>query len=265
MANMNGVFGKVVHGCAAMGAMNAASYLWKAKVVDKLLHPPAAESGYRMGQLSAKQLHEPVDCRYGSSDLKVFNQIFFLDEYGPVRTSSDAKLIVDCGANVGYSTAYFLSKYPTAQVIAVEPDRRNYEVLTRNTAGYGARAVAINAAVWSHKTRLALHRHDRGEWATQVKEANVAESADIDAVDIPEILNRSKHDRIDLLKIDIEGAEGELFSHNYESWIDRVETIVIELHGDSYERIFHEALKGRKFGFGTSGELTIASRLLPAS
>jgi FkbM family methyltransferase len=243
-----------------MGTINALSFLWKARVLNMRYLRPGTADVYRTGRLRAKQLRSPMTCRYGSTDFKVFNQIFFLAEYEPLQLSKDPELIVDCGAYVGYSTAYFLSKYPKADVIAVEPDRRNYELLKQNLTEYGGRVTALHSAVWSHKTRLRICHDALGEWATQVRECKQGEQADIEAVDIPSILERSKHDKIDILKLDIEGAETVLFSRNFEPWIDRVDAFVVELHGDSQKALFFQALSREDFDFSTSGELTMARR-----
>ena len=62
----------------------------------------------------------PLVCRRGTSDLEVFGQIFSHREYRCLDSVRDAGLIIDCGANVGFSSAYFLTRYPTAEVIAVD-------------------------------------------------------------------------------------------------------------------------------------------------
>ncbi len=260
MSGDPGKFKKLMNGCSNMGTANALSFLWKAHVLNRLYFRQAKTDAYRTGSLTTTQLPHPVACRYGSSDFKVFNQIFFQDEYAPAQVSKDAKLIVDCGAYVGYSTMYFLQKYPNADLIAVEPDSRNYVLLKQNLEQYADRVTIINSAIWSHKTRLKIRRRAHGEWATTVAECGDDERADLEALDIPAILARSRHSRVDLLKLDIEGAEGVLFTRNYESWIDLVDVFVIEIHGDSYEKIFLRALSGGKFEFSTSGELTIARR-----
>ena len=89
------------------------------------------------------------------------------------------------------------------------------------------------------------------------------EQGDVDACDIPTLLGARNYNMIDVMKIDIEGAESVLFSRNYESWIDRANTFVIELHGAYHKEIFLQALSGRGFDFSISGELTIAQRRHP--
>ena len=64
--------------------------------------------------LTCRRLLYPVYARRGSSDLAVFHQIFVSHEYRCLAGLTNPKLILDCGANVGYSAAYFLSRFQAA-------------------------------------------------------------------------------------------------------------------------------------------------------
>ena len=66
--------------------------------------------------------------RFGTSDRAVFNQIFIEQEYACLNHVKDPKLIMDCGANVGYSSLWFLNRYPGAHMIAIEPDAGNFKL-----------------------------------------------------------------------------------------------------------------------------------------
>jgi FkbM family methyltransferase len=205
----------------------------------------------------------PLWVRMRSSDLDVFSQIFIQLEYDCLRVS-DGGLIMDLGANVGYSSAYFLTKFPRSPVIAVEPDLYNFRMLQRNLAPYGARVTAIHAGVWSRSTKLSLRDipyRDGGDWTRQVQEDSEGE---IDAIDITSLLKHSHHTSIGLLKMDIEGAEAIVFRDNYSLWLNQVEQIAIELHDDSIfgsgTDTFYNAVRGREFEFSRSGELVICTR-----
>jgi FkbM family methyltransferase len=239
-------------------------YVYKTKIFSKIYSiTQKTYNNYINGRLRTKQLLYPVIFRYNSSDIDVFSQVFIADEYNPLTTIRDVKLIVDCGANVGYSAAYFLSKFPEAYVIAVEPDTRNYELLKENLRNYGDRVAIICSAVWSHKVGLKvciICSGEKSEWATTVRECTYDEQADLEALDISTLLNQSNYDDIDILKIDIEGSEKILFSRNFETWVNKVRTYAIELHGEESREIFYRALISGSFNFSRSGELTIAQR-----
>ncbi|MCE9591707.1 MAG: FkbM family methyltransferase [Planctomycetes bacterium] len=206
-------------------------------------------------------------CRASTSDLAVFRQVFRDREYGCVDGFKSVSLVVDCGANVGYSSAYFLSRFPACDLIAIEPDPENHALLVKNIAPYGGRARAVRAGVWSHPCRLTISEaayRDGEEWSRQVRECRPDEKSDLEAVGIADLLAKSGHDRISILKVDIEGAEGVLFSEGCVRWLDRVDCIVIELHDDSVfgrcTDIFFNAIKGRGFDVSRSGELTVCRR-----
>lgn len=209
----------------------------------------------------------PIQCRANTSDIAVFTQIFIELEYSCLKHVKDANLIVDCGANIGCSSAYFLSRFKSSRLVAVEPDPGNFEQLKLNMKPYGDRCTAINSGLWSHATRLKMATptfRDGQEWSRQVEECAGTVPNSFGAIDVGTLLRKSGKSRIDILKIDIEGAEAVVFSRNFEHWLDRVDNLVVELHDDSSfgnaTRIFMEAVQGRGFRVGTHGELTVCSR-----
>lgn len=205
----------------------------------------------------------PLLCRAGTSDRWAFGQVFVRQEYGIAPADLNPELILDCGANVGYTSVYFLTQFPHAHVIAIEADERNLGVLQRNLAPYGNRARVIHAGLWSDRTQLRLcdgQRASKGEWGSWVRECQPGELPDVMAVDVQTVLDDSGFDSIDILKIDIEGAEAVVFSKSYRTWIDHVQTFLIELHGPECTEVFRRALEGRAYAFSQRGEVTVATR-----
>src|SRR5271156_5052624 len=100
-------------------------------------------------RLRSRYLDYPVWVRPETSDRHVFQQIFRNREYRCLDHVKRAELVIDCGANVGYSAAYMLSRFQDAFVIAVEPDLRNFEAMIRNLSPYAGRFRAVNSGVWS--------------------------------------------------------------------------------------------------------------------
>ena len=203
-------------------------------------------------------------CRKDTSDWTVFRSVFVQREYAFLESLEQPKLIVDCGAYVGYSTAYFLTAFQDAHVIAVEPDAANFAVLSHNIAPYRDRVTTLHSALWSHPTGLVVRPGVYGDgraWATQVAECGPGDREDIHSIDIPTLLERSPFERIDILKLDIERAEAVVFGDRYEAWIDKVNVFVIELHDDECRDVFFDALSTREFEFSVAGENTIARRV----
>jgi FkbM family methyltransferase len=225
---------------------------------------PGDERRYTLTPRNA--LH-PLDCRSRTSDADVFNQIFIECTYDNIEELEHAEFVVDCGANCGYSTAYFLTRCPRAEVIAIEPDADNAAMLARNTLAYGSRVQLLRSAIWSHPTALVvsgeIYRDGRA-WTRIVREARPGEPNSFQAVDIGTLLRDSTHERISILKVDIEGSEGVVFSAGYESWLPRVDNILIELHDDSpfgdCSSIFRRAIADEGFAISHYGELVVCRR-----
>ncbi len=180
---------------------------------------------------------EYVDC----TDVSVFNTTYRSKQYN-YDFAKPPKVIIDAGAYTGLSATYFASTYPEAKVIAIEPDSANFGLLVRNTSGL-ANVQAVRAALWSSNRQVELTDPGNGAWAFRVAEMGDPGSAGlhsekvahnrIPAITIPEIINTYSLSRIDLLKLDIEGSEKEVFAGSA-SWLEQVGAICIELH-DKFE------------------------------
>ena len=113
----------------------------------------------RLIKLTAKSLRYPVFARPATTDQMVFHQIFIEHEYAPFDNLQPS-LIVDCGAYVGYSAAYFLSRFPNAQLICIEPEPSNFSLLQLNLSRYSDRCILINGAIWPKQRRLRFQTRD---------------------------------------------------------------------------------------------------------
>ena len=165
-----------------------------------------------------------MDVRLRTSDLAVVAQIFVDGEYD-TDYGVQPEFIVDAGANIGASPIYFANRFPDALVVAVEPDPANYAILASNV-GRWPRIIPVHAALWPEDAMVELSDHGYGTWGYQ---ATVSQSGSIPAMSMVRLLESAGIERIDLLKIDIEGAERDLFNASHD-WIHRVGAIVIELH-----------------------------------
>ena len=180
----------------------------------------------------------PVAYRPIAEDSAVVNSIFGAQEYQlPHIENYQPKLILDCGGNIGCAAVYFANKYPDAQIYSIEPEMDNFKLLTFNTAFYEN----------IHPIKSALL--DKETFRTTT---------------VSKLLADSGFDEIDLLKIDIEGAEKEVFAApDVDDWLSKVKVLVIELHdrmklGCSDE--FFKAISKYKWYFAFRGENLIFIR-----
>src|SRR5262249_15125175 len=151
----------------------------------------------------------------------VYNQIFLERGYQCLDSIRDPQLIIDCGANVGFSAAFFLTRHARAKLIAIEPEKSNFHLLKRNVARFGSRVRTIHGGVWSHRCGLKVERlgyRDGREWSVRVRESQPGERTDIEAFDVGSLLSQSGCDRISILKIDIERSELEVFKNGNLDW-----------------------------------------------
>jgi methyltransferase FkbM-like protein len=102
---------------------------------------------------------------------------------------------------------------------------------------------------------------DGQEWASQVRECVEGETTDVSATDLLTLMDNAGLTEVDLLKIDIEGAERVIFANECQAWLDRVHNLAIELHDEECTSIFFDALTSYSYDLSRSGELTICRNL----
>jgi FkbM family methyltransferase len=197
----------------------------------------------------------PIQIRVYTDDVLVFWQIFINKEYDfPIKLNP--QIIIDGGAYTGFSTVFFANKYPKAKIIAIEPEWSNYQLLEKNTSDYCGIEL-YNTAIWNKNSYLKIKDSRQAKSAFMVEERISDEQGSFRAVTIGDILNNSGFDEIDILKLDIEGAEKEVFSHNYEEWLNKVNILIIELHDRMKEgcsKAFFSAIKKYTFNKTFKGE-----------
>jgi FkbM family methyltransferase len=168
--------------------------------------------------------------RLGSSDIPTFRKVLVDCEY-ELPVSFEPKTILDAGANVGLSAVYFASRFPSARIVAIEPERANFELLLRNVAPYPNVTCLRKALVGVPRT-VSIVDPGEGSWAFQAAQVGDERAAHIDEVEgvtVSEVMRTFGWTHIDLLKLDIEGSEKEVFEAG-RPWIDSVDIIVAELH-----------------------------------
>lgn len=180
-------------------------------------------------------LAQDVICRMQETDPEVFNQIFIRNEYSHPFLPENANVIIDAGANVGYSVLFFNKLYPNATIIALEPDPSNFEVLKKNCSHLN-NVILLNAALWKNCSDLELkftadNGNKLGSWAVRTVESkNKTITTTTKAFDIPTLIERYSIKSIDICKIDIEGAEKEVFENTNAAWYYNIELFILETH-----------------------------------
>lgn len=153
--------------------------------------------------------------------------------YEPLTSLPDRPLVIlDCGANIGIASLYFADRYHNAVVHAFEPDIDNFQSLMANTHGLGQRVTLNQAAVSESNGYGELFLGKQTELHSLLPEmlqADEKSSEMVKLVALKSYLDDNKISHVDLLKLDIEGAELDALKGLQEN-IKDVGLIVGELH-----------------------------------
>ena len=171
----------------------------------------------------------PYSVRY--SDLLTlcpqWHDIFVLGSLA-FETMDPAPRILDCGANVGLASLFYKRRYPAARITAFEADPAIAALLAHNVRANGAADVeVVAAAVWTEAGAIAFQADGADGGAV----ASLGGGRAGAAVRVPAIrlADRLAHERIDLLKLDIEGAEAAVLT-DCAGVLENVNAILLEVH-----------------------------------
>jgi FkbM family methyltransferase len=205
----------------------------------------------------------PVHFRPRTSDPDVIEQVFVRQEYACVAGLAEVRTILDCGANIGCTAFYLLHAYPDAEVVVVEPDEANLRICRLNLAPFGERVRFLQAGVWPRAEPLRVERgkfRDGRAWSYQVRPCRSGQRPDMTGIPLRDLVSMLPSG-VDLLKIDIEGAERGVFEALESDALERVRNIAIELHDEACERAFDRALETYSGERMVAGELTVIRNL----
>lgn len=167
--------------------------------------------------------------RRHTSDVAAFEQVFIEGEYELDFGDCSPRLILDGGANIGCASAFFAKKFPRATVMAIEPELSNFMILEDNVRRF-SNVKALNAAIWNVDGHVEILNPSADNWAFRVQQSTAQNSSRVPALTISTIMKIAETERIDILKLDVEGAEKEIFDETSAQWLDKVGIIIIELH-----------------------------------
>lgn len=181
-----------------------------------------------------------------SGDLFVFHEVFLDGCYHvPATWGRDVRNVVDLGANVGLTTLYLSRAFQQARFICVEPDPNNAAILRHNVSCLGERVQVLEGAI-SDRAGEALFDSSEHSWGGKLIEQGQESTRTVRCFTMDEIVADCDLDTIDILKVDIEGAEEQLFRGSAE-WLGRVKVIIVELHGSYSIERFRQDVQGHGF------------------
>ena len=209
--------------------------------------------------------------RTGTSDEGVVSQVFQNQEYAihQLRRFTEISefidtqyragrrpLIVDGGANIGAGSVFFALAFPTAAIIAVEPEEHNFSILCKNVEGLKVKC--LRAGLSCSAGSLRVFDPGIGHWGYRTEPA--ADGVGIPSVTVSQIYQRECQEGTFpfIVKIDIEGAESDLFDKDT-AWFSETPIVIIEPHDwllpkAGTSRSFLQCLAGQPRDFILMGE-----------
>lgn len=196
--------------------------------------------------LLLKKFDYPADFIINKEGAKIFNEGVVLDlnnkflklttrganEGLPIdvflrQHRKDLKTIIDAGAFQGEISLYFASKYPDAKIYAIEASPENFKLLKKN----------IGQQFFSTKNIFPFNTAlSSVNGTTMVSIGGGSENTIVDVKDgiktpcitLDKFIQDNQIDKIDLLKIDIEGAEPMLFE-SIKKHLEKIQVIYMEI------------------------------------
>jgi FkbM family methyltransferase len=214
-------------------------------------------------RVSIRDYPHPFHFRHATTDKYIIADVLLDAQYNCLMGFEGVRTILDIGANIGTTSVVLLNAYPEAHILALEPDPGNFAVLQKNMAPYGARAVALRSALWHRPEGLSIdrgHFRDGGAWSFQVRSNNGSGHAEVEGVTLAQLMQRYQLETIDILKIDIEGAERFVFESSIAACLPRINRIAIELHDAACQEVFLRCVEPFAGHLSQQGEVTFWQR-----
>lgn len=171
----------------------------------------------------------PLTFRTGRiGDLFIIYEILESEVYRISPTLVDpeeVRIIIDCGANIGVTSLYFASVYPAARIYSVEADPQSFALLKSN-ASDEPRIIPIYGCLVSASQGSVTFENGGPAWGRKIANSR---GIRVPAITLDALIEERGIGRVDLLKMDIEGAEREILGAG--EYLDTVQHLIAELHG----------------------------------
>jgi FkbM family methyltransferase len=184
-----------------------------------------------------RRLRYPLLIRPGTEDIGAVTQNIIREEYGQFDLDETPITLIDAGAYIGDTSAYFLSRFPALYSIALEPNPESYRLAKRNLAPYGKRVTLLPFALSISEDVVCFSGDEMG---ARIESGG---NLKVKAITVSKVLEMLPNGRANILKMDIEGAEDEIFRASIGDWLPNIDCIIIETHGPDIRSSVLDALR----------------------
>jgi FkbM family methyltransferase len=165
-------------------------------------------------------------------DLGGPTDVFGMGEYGFATVDwPDVRFVIDLGAHIGSFTVWAVTNYH-CRALAVEPNPETFALLGRNVDRFGGDVRCVQAAVAraSGTRSLTLGEDSAGNALASEPATTPTRSVEVVAITLREAIEMAGFPSIDILKMDIEGAEHEILTNLHPGLLDGVRSVLVECH-----------------------------------
>lgn len=176
-----------------------------------------------------------IRCR-NRIDRNVIDYVFFKQYHqNQDQLINSSPVILDLGSNIGLTIADYKIKYPESKVYGYEMDKENFDLAIKNTSNFN-NVKLFNKAVWKNKGTIRYDNNNVPD-AYTINNNYSNKGIEVECISIPDILIDNNIHYVDILKMDIEGAELEIIYNHNNSWLSKIKTINIEFHNQTDEEM----------------------------
>lgn len=182
----------------------------------------------RFGKIRARRWKSDFILRPDTTDFSTYQHVFESEEYD-IPLTFNPKNIIDGGANIGLSSIYFALRFPKAEIIAIEPDEENFKLLQHNTSVFN-NVECRKEGLWNKSGFVHIIDGDADKNAFQVAWSEQENRNAIPAISLGDLKNKLGSETLDIVKLDVEGAEKEIFAEQVDRWLPYTRVLIIETH-----------------------------------
>ena len=177
--------------------------------------------------------------RENTTDSEVFDYVFIEKYHRPSFEIAKKPIILDLGANVGFSAIDLKKRYPQSKIFCYEMDEGNYKSLILNT-NKCKNIYSYNKAVWI-KNEIVNYDNSSPNDSYHIDNSNKL-SKSVIGITIESIFNENQLQFVDFIKMDIEGAEIDIFKSDL-NWLKKIKSIKVEVHNkEHFDFIFSQLI-----------------------
>ncbi|MFM8591734.1 MAG: FkbM family methyltransferase [Sphingomonadales bacterium] len=182
----------------------------------------------KFGKIRARRWNTSFFLRPNTTDFSTYQHVFENKQYD-IKIPFSPTTIIDGGANIGLSSIYFAIRFPTTSIFAIEPDQQNFYLLEACTKPF-KNIKCLQGAIWPKTGYVQIIDEEADKNSFQVKWTEQIEEKSIPAISMGSLLKKYNLPTLDIVKLDVEGAEKEIFSANVDEWLPFTRILIIELH-----------------------------------